>query len=238
MISPTTTSPRRSAPPKTRALRWGKGYAYSPVAFFERPKDPVYPERSKEGYLTALVQMTRTTQSDILKNYSATILGFPEDKTNDPLFAQTDSHWGARLYALIFDTDIDIVLAEKSRGIDLSTNLTTYLELHGEYAKKDERESRLAGISLETYYDIKLILESYTTFTEQDNRYLKLSQKEPFGLYYASIYHLRMENRTSEQTTDQTGVTYDFKNGWTVDVARLETTLGGVGGRVFVQWFY
>lgn len=228
---------KNSAEAGKRALRWGKGYAYSPVAFFERPKDPVYPERSKEGYIGASVQMTRTTANDTLKNYSATLLYFPKDAQNETLFEHTDSQWGARFYALLFDTDIDIIVADGAGGADLSTNLTEYLELHAEYAAKDDQISHLTGISLETWYDLKLIAETYVTFDEEDNRYYKLSQKEPFGLYYSSIYYLKMLNETREQETVQAGVTYDFKNGFTIDVARLETS-EAVGGRVLVQWFY
>ena len=36
-----------------RALRWGKGYAWSPVAFLERPKDPTDPELAREGFVMA-----------------------------------------------------------------------------------------------------------------------------------------------------------------------------------------
>jgi hypothetical protein len=220
-----------------RTLRWGKGYAYSPVALFERPKDPVYPERSKEGYVTAQLQLTRTTANDTLKNWSATLLYFPRDSQNDTLFETTDSQWGARFYALLFDTDIDIIAADNAAGADFSTNLTPWLELHGEYATKDDRTGHLAGISLETWYDLKLIAETYVTFDEEHNRYYKLSQKEPFGLYYASVYYLKMINETREQTTAQVGFTYDFKNGFTVDLARLET-MEAKGWRGVVQWFY
>jgi len=228
---------KNSAEAGKRALRWGKGYAYSPVAFFERPKDPIYPERSKEGYWGAHLQMTRATQSDTLKNYSATLLYFPNDPQNETLFESTDSQWGARFYALLFDTDIDIVLADGAAGADLSTNLTPYLELHAEYAGKKEGVSHLAGISLETWYDLKLIAETYVTFDEEHSRYYKLSQKEPFGLYYSSLYYLKMLNETRDQETVQAGFTYDFKNGFTIDVARLESS-EAVGGRVLVQWFY
>ena len=34
-----------------KTLRWGKGYAWNPVAFVDRPKDPDDPELSLEGFI-------------------------------------------------------------------------------------------------------------------------------------------------------------------------------------------
>ena len=36
-----------------RTLRWGKGYAWNPIGFVERPKDPNDPELSREGLVMA-----------------------------------------------------------------------------------------------------------------------------------------------------------------------------------------
>ena len=36
-----------------RALRWGKGYAWNPIGFVERPKDPNDPELAREGFVMA-----------------------------------------------------------------------------------------------------------------------------------------------------------------------------------------
>ena len=33
-----------------RAMRWGKGYAWNPIGFVERPKNPDDPELAREGY--------------------------------------------------------------------------------------------------------------------------------------------------------------------------------------------
>ncbi len=37
-----------------QTLLWGKGYAWNPVAFVSRPKDPDDPELAREGYITGL----------------------------------------------------------------------------------------------------------------------------------------------------------------------------------------
>ena len=36
-----------------KTLRWGKGYAWNPVAFIDRPKDPDDPELAREGFVVA-----------------------------------------------------------------------------------------------------------------------------------------------------------------------------------------
>jgi hypothetical protein len=43
-----------------RALRWGKGYAWSPVAFLERAKDPTDPELAREGFVMATGSWVRS----------------------------------------------------------------------------------------------------------------------------------------------------------------------------------
>jgi hypothetical protein len=36
-----------------KSLRWGTGYAWNPVAFFDRPKDPDAPKLNLEGFILA-----------------------------------------------------------------------------------------------------------------------------------------------------------------------------------------
>ncbi|HEX6297552.1 MAG TPA: hypothetical protein VFZ74_13330, partial [Burkholderiales bacterium] len=36
-----------------RTLRWGKGYAWNPIGFVERPKDPNDPQLAREGFVMA-----------------------------------------------------------------------------------------------------------------------------------------------------------------------------------------
>jgi hypothetical protein len=40
-----------------RAIKWGKGYAWNPVAFVEREKDPNDPSLSREGYVLVLADL-------------------------------------------------------------------------------------------------------------------------------------------------------------------------------------
>ena len=45
-----------------RVQRWGKGYAWNPVGFVERPKDPTDPQASREGFTMASGEWTKSRQ--------------------------------------------------------------------------------------------------------------------------------------------------------------------------------
>ena len=123
-----------------RTLRWGKGYAWSPVAFYERAKDPTDPELAREGFVMLTGDVVRSFDG-ALKTLAFTPVVLPvSDDVNTEYGA--GAHWnpGAKLYALWYDTDIDLmVAAEGSRGaragLDFSRNLGTNLEIHGEWAR-------------------------------------------------------------------------------------------------------
>jgi len=126
-----------------RVQRWGKGYAFSPVGFVERPKDASDPTASREGFTMASGEWTRTLSPEpgaALGAVGLTGLILP---TNDSMNADygVSKHLNpaARLYLLAYDTDIDVLWRGKgakpqSLGIDFSRNLTSALELHGEWA--------------------------------------------------------------------------------------------------------
>lgn len=48
-------------------MRWGKGYAWNPVGFVERPKDPNDPELAREGYWMA--------SADYIVNFTGPLTG-------------------------------------------------------------------------------------------------------------------------------------------------------------------
>jgi hypothetical protein len=48
-----------------RALRWGKGYAWSPVAFLERPRIPTDPELAREGFVMATGAWVRSFEGPL-----------------------------------------------------------------------------------------------------------------------------------------------------------------------------
>jgi hypothetical protein len=123
-----------------RVLRWGKGYAWNPVGFIERPKDPNDPELSREGFVLLAGSYTRSF-GGALKTASLTALAVPTtDNLNENFGAGDHTNPAARLSLLAYDTDIDFLIlgngARSARyGFDFARNLTTNLEIHGEWAR-------------------------------------------------------------------------------------------------------
>jgi hypothetical protein len=126
-----------------RALRWGKGYAWSPVAFIERPKDPADPELSREGFVMAIGSFVRSFDGP-MQTLSLTAAVVPKTSSLNEDFGGPSAPAGhsnpvLKLYGLVYDTDIDLIwAAQGSRGprvgIDFSRNLGSNLEIHGEWA--------------------------------------------------------------------------------------------------------
>lgn len=127
-----------------RALRWGKGYAFTTVGFAERPKDATDPELAREGFVSASAEYVKSFDGP-LQTVSFTPLILPvTDNINDDFGREEGTNLAARLYLLYRDTDIDILVRSgDSRpdavGVDFARNLTTNFEIHGELAWFDER---------------------------------------------------------------------------------------------------
>jgi hypothetical protein len=123
-----------------KTQRWGKGYAWSPVAFLERPKDPEDPELAREGFVAVAGNFVRSGAGAV-QTASFTPLVVPTQSGMNADFGAAD-HWNpaAKLSLLVRDTDIDFLwLGEGSRsarfGFDVSRNFGTNLEVHGEWAR-------------------------------------------------------------------------------------------------------
>lgn len=120
--------------------RWGKGYAWNPVAFFERPKDPNDPQQSREGFVMASADWVKSLSGTVAAlGVTPVVLPASSDLNRD-YGERGHANVGARLYALVADTDIDVLwAAEGSRpqriGLDFSRNLGSQLEVHGEWAR-------------------------------------------------------------------------------------------------------
>ncbi|MBN1473238.1 MAG: hypothetical protein JW914_01355 [Syntrophaceae bacterium] len=167
-----------------KTLKWGKGYAWNPVAFADRPKDPDDPEQAMEGYVIATADFIRSFGGP-LKTLSFTPVLFPVYEHINSDFGNTNHlNIAGRLYFLFYDTDIDLLfMAGGSRpnryGFDFSRNLTTNFEIHGEYAwttnhrktvmdpagaarqVEDEAHSFLVGLRYLTSFDLTTIMEFY-----------------------------------------------------------------------------
>jgi hypothetical protein len=122
-----------------RTLKWGKGYAWNPVGFVERPKDPDEPDLAREGYVMAT--------ADLIKSYSGKLTTLTLTPVYLPVRSDLNTDYGSaagdnlalKLYLLYNNSDIDLVyLNDASRsqrfGIDFARNLQTNFEIHGEWA--------------------------------------------------------------------------------------------------------
>ena len=60
-----------------KTLNWGKGYAWNPAAFLDRPKNPDDPELAREGYIVASLDYTKSWEGQALKTFSFTPVLMP-----------------------------------------------------------------------------------------------------------------------------------------------------------------
>lgn len=139
-----------------KTFKWGKGYAWNPAAFIDRPKDPTDPDLALEGFWAASGQYLKSFQGP-LKTFSFQTVFLPviynfydHTSLNDDFAglqanasgAETPStsnqyNVAARSYFLLYNTDIDFTFltgqTKTTRyGMDFSRNIGTNLEVHGE----------------------------------------------------------------------------------------------------------
>lgn len=174
-----------------KRLKWGKGYAWNPVAFIDRSKNPNDPELALEGFTVATLNYIKSFQGK-LKTISFTAVLLPVNDSFNSGFGINDHiNFGGKVYFLFNDTDIDIMfLSGKSMpdryGIDFSRNLGSNLEVHGELAytpdfNKINAFSYLLGIRFLTKTDITFFLEYYKNGQgflpgEMEDYYLEIDQ--------------------------------------------------------------
>lgn len=167
-----------------KRLKWGKGYAWNPSAFLDKPKDPNDPELALEGFTVISLDYTRSFRGP-LKTLSLTSVLLPVfDGVNTKFSEQEGFSFGGKIYMLFFDTDIDLMFLTGGSvpgrfGLDFSRNITSNLEVHGEFAiipdfqksyfgsegqiywEKYSSKSLLVGIRLLTKTDTTFIMEYY-----------------------------------------------------------------------------
>jgi hypothetical protein len=156
-----------------RLLRWGKGYAFNPVALLERAKDPENPEASREGLW--LVQGIWIPGAMLgFDSSSLTLIYLPErDNINQDyqLDNNDENAWGLKLYALIGTTDIDLYYVtraesdETNLGADFASNIMPNFEVHGEVANTtspgEDYYLALLGLRYLTENEVTWIVEGY-----------------------------------------------------------------------------
>jgi hypothetical protein len=120
-----------------KVMKWGKGYAWNPVSFIDRPKNPEDPEEALEGTTVGTADYIRSFDGP-LKTLTLTAAWIPVYRYVNAKFGELyHSNFASKLYLLLYDTDVDfMVFTGSSRttryGFDFSRNLTTNFEFHGE----------------------------------------------------------------------------------------------------------
>jgi len=131
-----------------KVMKWGKGYAWNPVGFVERPKDPTDPEQAREGFTMLAADIVRSFDGP-LQTVAFTPLVMPVNSDMNSDFGSSGHvNVAARLYLLYRDTDIDFYYLNRGSrsprfGMDFSRNLGSNLELHGEWARIDAQNFQL-----------------------------------------------------------------------------------------------
>ena len=163
-----------------KTLKWGKGYAWNPVAFVDRPKDPDEPDLNLEGFIVASADYIKSFQGP-LKTVSFTPVLVPAyGDVNDDFGENGHINFAAKLYLPLYDTDIDFIfLTGESKttryGMDFSRNITTNFEIHGEFAYINNYKKNFVdsdGNNFETRYDAKSVLTGMRYLTEKDTTYI------------------------------------------------------------------
>lgn len=162
------------------ALKWGKGYAWNPVGFVERQKDPNDVELAREGFTMVTADFIRNFDGD-LKTIAFTPVLLPVGSGHNSDFgAPNHLNAAAKLYLLYRDTDIDFTwLGSGSRtarfGADFSRNLSSALEIHGEWARIRDFELRsidAAGNVSSATRDVTSALIGLRYLTENDTTWI------------------------------------------------------------------
>jgi len=163
-----------------KTLKWGKGYAWNPVAFLDRPKDPYDPELAREGFVVASADYIRSFDGR-LRTFSFTPVLLPVyDHINDDFGKVNRFNLAGKAYFLLDDTDIDLIFltggSKTNRyGMDFSRNIATNFEIHGELAFIDDYKKRFIdsdGTAYSKEYDATSYLLGLRYLTKTDTTYI------------------------------------------------------------------
>jgi len=163
-----------------KTLKWGKGYAWNPVAFLDRPKDPDDPELAREGFVVISADYIKSFDGP-LKTFSFTPVLMPVyDHINDDFGKINSLNFAGKMYLLLYDTDIDFMfLTGQSKtnryGMDFSRNITSNFEIHGELAFVNDHKKSFVnsdGTVFSKEYDATSYLLGLRYLTKSDTTYI------------------------------------------------------------------
>jgi hypothetical protein len=150
------------------------------VAFVDRPKNPDEPDLNLEGFVVASADYIKSFNGP-LKTLSITPVLIPvSEHANDDFGKANHLNTAGKIYLLLHDTDIDFLfLTGASRpsryGMDISRNITTNLEIHGEFSRIDDFTRGSIGSngsSYQTVYDATNWLLGLRYLTKKDTTYI------------------------------------------------------------------
>lgn len=202
-----------------KVMKWGKGYAWNPASFIDRPKNPEDPEEALEGTTVATADYIQSF-SGSLQTLTLTTALIPVYKYVNAKFGELHrTNFASKLYLLLYDTDIDLmVLTGASRttryGFDFSRNLTTNLEFHGEFSvinNLDMMAIDASGQSSKTQSDAVSYLLGLRYLSEKETTYFLEYYRNGGGFSRAQIkdFITFVDNsyRTFVNTGDDSGLT-------------------------------
>jgi len=150
-----------------KRMKWGKGYAWNPVAFIDRPKNPNDPDLALEGFVVVSIDYIKSFQGK-LKTITLTPVLLPVyDHINSDFGERNKLSFGGKVYFLFYDTDIDLMFLSGGSvparyGIDFSRNMTSNFEIHGEFAYIPDYRKKVikqdAGVTEENYASTSCLL--------------------------------------------------------------------------------
>jgi len=167
-----------------QVIPWGKGYAFNPVAFTSRSKDPDNPTDALEGYYALSADLIKSFEGHLRTVAFTPVLIPVTENINDDFGDQDHINFAAKLYLLLWDVDLDLLFftgesRTSSYGLDFATNIRENLEIHGEIAwitdfdeksidtignvsiEESDVMSSLLGIRYLTANDITFLVEYY-----------------------------------------------------------------------------
>jgi hypothetical protein len=173
-----------------KVVKWGKGYAWNPVSFIARPKNPEDPEEALEGATLATADYIRSFDGP-LKTATLTAAVVPVyPHVNAKSGELYHTNFASKIYLLAYDTDLDfMVFTGESRttryGFDFSKNLTTNFEVHGEFSVINNFKSKFineSGRGLSTEREAVSYLLGLRYLTEKETTYILEYYRDGAGL--------------------------------------------------------